>query len=176
MICYSFLKWIVKIIRLSKGWVNFNKFYNHIIDRFEMTKNDDITFIRDIPEENYYVDIDEDKITQVLYNIISNSLKYSPEGGKLTFRVGTVDNFIVVSISDQGVGIPKNVIDKIFDRFYRVDKARSRNLGGTGLGLAIAKEMVVAHGGRIWAESVEGKGTTVFFTLPYEQDEEDEWS
>ena len=161
---------------LSKGWVNFNKFYNHVIDRLEMTKNDDITFVRDIPQENYYVDIDEDKITQVLYNIISNSLKYSPEGGKVTFRVGTIDNFIVVSISDQGVGIPKHVIGKIFDRFYRVDKARSRKLGGTGLGLAIAKEMVVAHGGRIWAESVDGKGTTVFFTLPYEQDEEDEWS
>ena len=165
-----------KDYQLSKGWVNFNKFYNHIIDRLEMTKNEDITFIRDIPQENYYVDIDEDKITQVLYNIISNSLKYSPEGGTITFRVGTVDNFIVVSISDQGVGIPKNVIDKIFDRFYRVDKARSRNLGGTGLGLAIAKEMVVAHGGRIWAESKDGEGTTVFFTLPYEQDEEDEWS
>ncbi|MFB5284340.1 cell wall metabolism sensor histidine kinase WalK [Peribacillus sp. Hz7] len=165
-----------KDYRLSKGWVNFNKFYDHIIDRFEMTKNDDITFVRDIPNENYYVDIDEDKITQVLYNIISNSLKYSPEGGQVTFRIGTVESFIVVSISDQGVGIPKNVIDKIFDRFYRVDKARSRNLGGTGLGLAIAKEMVVAHGGRIWAESMEGKGTTVFFTLPYEQDEEDEWS
>lgn len=165
-----------KDYQLSKGWVNFNKFYNHIIDRLEMTKNDDITFIRDIPQENYYVDIDEDKITQVLYNIISNSLKYSPEGGQITFRVGTVENFIVVGISDQGVGIPKNLIDKIFDRFYRVDKARSRNLGGTGLGLAIAKEMVVAHGGKIWAESVEGVGTTVFFTLPYEQDEEDEWS
>lgn len=165
-----------KDYQLSKGWVNFNKFYNHIIDRLEMTKNEDITFVRDIPKDNYYVDIDEDKITQVLYNIISNSLKYSPEGGKITFHVGTVDNFIVVSISDQGVGIPKHVIDKIFDRFYRVDKARSRNLGGTGLGLAIAKEMVVAHGGRIWAESVDGKGTTVFFTLPYELDEEDEWS
>ncbi|RID81505.1 cell wall metabolism sensor histidine kinase WalK [Peribacillus asahii] len=165
-----------KDYRLSKGWVNFNKFYDHIIDRFEMTKNDDITFVRDIPNENYYVDIDEDKITQVLYNIISNSLKYSPEGGQVTFRIGTIESFIVVSVSDQGVGIPKNVIDKIFDRFYRVDKARSRNLGGTGLGLAIAKEMVVAHGGRIWAESMEGKGTTVFFTLPYEQDEEDEWS
>lgn len=164
-----------KDYRLTTGWVNFNKFFHHIIDRFEMSKKDDIIFIRDIPKEHYYVDIDEDKITQVLYNIISNSMKYSPEGGRIIFRVGTVDNFIVISISDEGMGIPKNVIDKIFDRFYRVDKARARNLGGTGLGLAIAKEMVIAHGGRIWAESVEGKGTTVFFTLPYEQDEEDEW-
>jgi two-component system sensor histidine kinase VicK len=94
----------------------------------------------------------------------------------VTFRVRASDGFIIVSITDQGVGIPKNVIDKIFDRFYRVDKARARNLGGTGLGLAIAKEMVVAHGGKIWAESVDGKGTTVFFTLPYEQEEEDDWS
>ncbi|MDW7613695.1 cell wall metabolism sensor histidine kinase WalK [Peribacillus simplex] len=165
-----------KDYRLKTGWVNFNKFYDHIIDRFEMTKNDDITFKRDLPKEAYFVDIDEDKITQVLYNVISNSLKYSPEGGQVTFRVRVSDGFIVVSITDQGVGIPKNVIDKIFDRFYRVDKARSRNLGGTGLGLAIAKEMVVAHGGKIWAESVDGKGTTVFFTLPYEQEEEDDWS
>ena len=164
-----------KDYRLKTGWVNFNKFYDHIIDRFEMTKNDDISFKRDIPHEAYFVDIDEDKITQVLYNIISNSLKYSPEGGQVTFRVRAEDHYIVVSVSDQGVGIPKNVIDKIFDRFYRVDKARSRNLGGTGLGLAIAKEMVVAHGGKIWAKSVDGKGTTVFFTLPYEQEEEDEW-
>ncbi|MFD6207428.1 cell wall metabolism sensor histidine kinase WalK [Peribacillus sp. NPDC060253] len=165
-----------KDYRLKTGWVNFNKFYDHIIDRFEMTKNDDITFKRDLPKEAYFVDIDEDKITQVLYNVISNSLKYSPEGGQVTFRVKASDGFIIVSITDQGVGIPKNVIDKIFDRFYRVDKARSRNLGGTGLGLAIAKEMVVAHGGKIWAESVDGKGTTVFFTLPYEQEEEDDWS
>ncbi|MFJ7683039.1 cell wall metabolism sensor histidine kinase WalK [Peribacillus butanolivorans] len=165
-----------KDYRLKTGWVNFNKFYDHIIDRFEMTKNDDITFKRDLPKEAYFVDIDEDKITQVLYNVISNSLKYSPEGGQVTFRVRASDGFIVVSITDQGVGIPKNVIDKIFDRFYRVDKARARNLGGTGLGLAIAKEMVVAHGGKIWAESVDGKGTTVFFTLPYEQEEEDDWS
>ncbi|MFD9626288.1 cell wall metabolism sensor histidine kinase WalK [Peribacillus muralis] len=165
-----------KDYRLKTGWVNFNKFYDHIIDRFEMTKNDDITFKRDLPKEAYFVDIDEDKITQVLYNVISNSLKYSPEGGQVTFKAMASDGFIVVSIKDQGVGIPKNVIDKIFDRFYRVDKARARNLGGTGLGLAIAKEMVVAHGGKIWAESVDGKGTTVFFTLPYEQEEEDDWS
>lgn len=161
---------------LSKGWVNFTKFFNQIIDRFEMTITEHITFKRDIPSRSILVDIDEDKITQVLYNIISNAIKYSPEGGQITFRVKEEAERIVISISDQGVGIPKNTIDKIFERFYRVDKARTRNLGGTGLGLAIAKEMVVAHDGEIWAESKEGKGTTIFFTLPYEQEQEDEWS
>jgi two-component system sensor histidine kinase VicK len=74
------------------------------------------------------------------------------------------------------MGIPKENIGKIFTRFYRVDKARSRKLGGTGLGLAIAKEMVNAHGGTIWAVSEEGKGTEISFTLPYDVAEEDEWS
>lgn len=165
-----------KDYNLSKGWVNFTKFFNHIIDRFEMTIEEHITFNRDIPSRSLFVDIDEDKITQVLYNIISNAIKYSPEGGQITFRVKEERERILISISDQGVGIPKNNLHKIFERFYRVDKARARNLGGTGLGLAIAKEMVVAHEGKIWAESREGKGTTIFFTLPYEQEQEDEWS
>jgi two-component system, OmpR family, sensor histidine kinase VicK len=168
-----------KDYRLTKGWVNFSKFFNHIIDRFEMTiEEGHISFKRDIPSTEIFVDIDEDKITQVLYNIISNAIKYSPEGGQITFRLKVEEeSWIVISISDQGVGIPKNNLDKIFERFYRVDKARARNLGGTGLGLAIAKEMVVAHEGKIWAESQEGKGTTVFFTLPYDQEQEDDdWS
>ena len=101
-------------------------------------------------------------MTQVIDNIISNALKYSPEGGKVTFTIKEQEDKIIVSITDQGVGIPKGNIDKIFERFYRVDKARTRKLGGTGLGLAIAKEMVDAHGGEIWAKSVEGKGTTIF--------------
>jgi two-component system, OmpR family, sensor histidine kinase VicK len=115
-------------------------------------------------------------MTQVLYNIISNALKYSPEGGQVTFSMKEKDEEIIVSISDQGMGIPKENIGKIFDRFYRVDKARTRKLGGTGLGLAIAKEMVNAHGGAIWATSEEGKGTKISFSLPYERSEEDEWS
>lgn len=165
-----------KDYRLSKDWVNFSVFFNHIIDRFEMAKQQNITFKRQIPKEPIFVEIDEDKITQVLYNIISNAMKYSPEGGQITFTLKELENTIEVSIKDEGVGIPKDKLDKIFDRFYRVDKARSRNLGGTGLGLAIAKEMVTAHKGRIWATSVEGKGTTIYFTLPYEREQEDEWS
>jgi two-component system, OmpR family, sensor histidine kinase VicK len=162
--------------RLSKEWVNFPVFFNRIIDRFEMTKEQNVIFKREITENAIFVEIDEDKITQVLDNIISNAMKYSPEGGTITFRVKELDDQIVASISDEGVGIPKDNLDKIFDRFYRVDKARTRKLGGTGLGLAIAKEMVNAHGGRIWAESVEGKGTTVQFTLPYDRSAEDDWS
>ena len=162
--------------RLSKEWVNFPIFFNRIIDRFEMTKEQNVSFKREITQDAIFVEIDEDKITQVLDNIISNAMKYSPEGGTITFRVKELDDQIVASISDEGVGIPKDNLDKIFDRFYRVDKARTRKLGGTGLGLAIAKEMVNAHGGRIWAESVEGKGTTVQFTLPYDRSAEDDWS
>lgn len=162
--------------RLTKEWVNFVDFFHRIIDRFEMAKEQNVTFKRNLPSHAIFVEVDEDKMTQVLYNIISNALKYSPEGGQVTFSIKEEDEKIVVSISDEGVGIPKENIGKIFDRFYRVDKARTRKLGGTGLGLAIAKEMVNVHGGMIWAVSEEGKGTKISFSLPYEQSEEDEWS
>jgi two-component system, OmpR family, sensor histidine kinase VicK len=161
---------------LSKEWVNFVDFFDRIIDRFEMTKEQNVTFKRKLPKEAIFVEIDEDKLTQVLYNIISNAMKYSPEGGQITFSIKEEEDRIIVSISDQGMGIPKENIGKVFDRFYRVDKARSRKLGGTGLGLAIAKEMVQAHGGTIWAQSQEGKGTKISFTLPYERSDEDEWA
>lgn len=162
--------------KLNKEWVNFVNFYHRIIDRFEMAKEKNVTFKRKLPDHAIFVEIDEDKMTQVLYNIISNALKYSPEGGKVTFAINEEEDKIIVSISDQGVGIPKENIGKIFDRFYRVDKARTRKLGGTGLGLAIAKEMVNVHGGAIWVTSKEGKGTKISFSLPYERSEEDEWS
>lgn len=163
---------------LNKEWVNFVEFFHRIIDRFEMTKDHNVTFKRNLPNQAIFVEIDGDKLTQVLYNIISNAMKYSPEGGQITFSVKEEEDKIIVSIRDQGMGIPKENIGRIFDRFYRVDKARSRKLGGTGLGLAIAKEMVLAHGGNIWVKSKEGKGTEISFSLPYEQtaDEEDEWA
>ena len=162
--------------RLSKEWVDLVVFYNKIIDRFELTKDEKLSFERKLPDKPLLVEIDPDKLTQVIDNIISNALKYSPEGGNVTFKIKEQDDEVIVSIADQGVGIPKGNVEKIFGRFYRVDKARTRKLGGTGLGLAIAKEMVEAHGGRIWARSIEGKGTTVFFSLPYVMYEEDEWN
>ncbi|MEI4829689.1 cell wall metabolism sensor histidine kinase WalK [Bacillus sp. FJAT-53711] len=161
--------------RLMKEWVDFTQFFSNIIDRFEISKEQNVSFNRSFSKKSRFIEIDEDKITQVLYNIISNALKYSPEGGTVTYRLREREDMLEVSISDQGMGIPKENVDKVFERFYRVDKARSRKLGGTGLGLAIAKEMIQAHGGSIWAKSEEGKGTTIYFTLPMEKEEEDDW-
>ncbi|WP_010197836.1 cell wall metabolism sensor histidine kinase WalK [Bacillus sp. m3-13] len=161
-----------------KNSVDFVEFFNKIIERFEMSKSQKVDFVRSMPNQEVFVSIDTDKITQVLDNIISNAMKYSPEGGTITFTVDIEEaaNQILVSISDQGVGIPKSDLNKIFERFYRVDKARTRMLGGTGLGLAIAKEMIQAHDGDIWASSVEGKGTTIYFTLPIsEEEQEGDW-
>ncbi|TKC16683.1 cell wall metabolism sensor histidine kinase WalK [Robertmurraya kyonggiensis] len=165
-----------KDYQLTTEWVDFVQFYSRIIDRFELAKEQNVRFERKLLDQATFVEIDPDKLTQVLDNIISNALKYSPEGGKITFKMVEEEEMIIISVSDEGVGIPKDNLEKIFERFYRVDKARTRKLGGTGLGLAIAKEMVEAHGGKIWARSVEGKGTTVSFSLPYLQTEEDDWS
>jgi len=162
--------------QIKKEWIDFVVYFNRIIDRFELSKERNVKFKRTLPNHDIFIEMDEDKLTQVLDNIISNALKYSPEGGFVKFSIEESEDKITVSISDQGVGIPKADLEKIFDRFYRVDKARSRKLGGTGLGLAIAKEVVNAHGGDIWANSVEGKGTTIAFTLPYNHSYEDDWS
>ncbi|WP_186442712.1 cell wall metabolism sensor histidine kinase WalK, partial [Bacillus licheniformis] len=166
-----------KDYQFNKEWIHFIRFFSLIIERFEMTKEQHVEFISNLPDRELYVEIDPDKITQVLDNIISNALKYSPEGGHITFSVDVneEEELLYVSVKDEGVGIPRKDVEKIFERFYRVDKARTRRLGGTGLGLAIAKEMVQAHSGDIWADSIEGKGTTITFTLPYKEEQEDDW-
>jgi two-component system sensor histidine kinase VicK len=160
---------------LNKEFVEFNKFFNRIIDRFEMSKSQQVHFKRLLPDSQFFVEIDADKLTQVIDNIISNALKYSPDGGNIRFGIIVQEGFLKVMVSDDGMGIPKENVERIFDRFYRVDRARARSMGGSGLGLAIAREMIEAHGGAIWAESEEGHGTTIFFTLPFELDEAGEW-
>ncbi len=112
------------------------------------------------------VQADKDGIERVIINIISNSVKYTPDGGKINVYVGYVHNDAYVKIKDTGIGIPKEDIDKIFERFYRVDKARSRQLGGTGLGLSIAKEIIEQNNGSITVNSQVGKGTEVVIRIP----------
>ncbi|ADC49623.1 two-component sensor histidine kinase yycG [Alkalihalophilus pseudofirmus OF4] len=154
--------------RLQLTWVDFGQFLHEVIDRFEMVaQGRDIHFTRHISGHPTYVEVDKDKLTQVIDNIISNAMKYSPEGGNITTTLMHQGHNVRVSISDEGMGIPRENQSKIFDRFYRVDKARARSIGGTGLGLAIAKELVHAHGGEIWVSSEYGSGTTIYFTLPY---------
>ncbi|EED2171382.1 cell wall metabolism sensor histidine kinase WalK [Listeria monocytogenes] len=161
--------------QLEKSFVNFTDFFNHIIDRFEMMKKETIMFKRHIPREPVIIEIDEDKVMQVLDNIISNANKYSPDGGRISFYLKKFEDEIEVSIADEGLGVPDEDLANVFDRFFRVDKASSREMGGTGLGLAIAREVIEAHGGRIWAERNKNKGTIIKFTLPYSDLPEDDW-
>ncbi|QKY70808.1 cell wall metabolism sensor histidine kinase WalK [Lentibacillus sp. CBA3610] len=151
---------------LQQERTNFIDFFHRVIDRFEMNISDKMELKRELPNEKYHVMLDKDKMVQVLDNIISNAIKYSPEDGTIHFKVSQRRGYVLVSVTDQGTGIPYDKVDKIFDRFYRADKARSRKVGGTGLGLAITKEFIEAHHGSIWAKSKEGKGTTILFTLP----------
>ncbi|WP_445002313.1 cell wall metabolism sensor histidine kinase WalK [Exiguobacterium alkaliphilum] len=157
-----------KEYKMQKVKFDFIQFFNDIIDRHEMTKGETIEFRRKLMKRRVYVHADQDKMTQVIDNIITNAIKFSPEGGTITFRTMLRAKRLVVGIKDEGVGIPKSNLKKIFERFYRVDKARARNIGGTGLGLSIAKEVVSAHGGDIWAESEFGRGTTIYFTIPFD--------
>lgn len=160
--------------------INFTAFITFILNRFDQMRNSDVgktyAIIRDYQISPIWVEIDTDKMTQVLDNILNNAIKYSPDGGNITFSMKTTDSQLILSISDEGLGIPKADLPKIFDRFYRVDKARSRAQGGTGLGLAIAKEIVKQHKGFIWAKSEYGHGSTFTIVLPYSKDIAlDEW-
>jgi signal transduction histidine kinase len=132
----------------------------------------------DVPETLPPIYADRDRVRQILSNLLSNAIKYSPEGGEVVLHASALrrppvsapplppEPALLISVRDQGIGIPPQEIDRIFQRFYRVDNSNTRRIGGTGLGLAITKALIELHGGRIWAESTPGEGSTFLFTLP----------
>ncbi len=129
-------------------------------------KNHSHQLILELKEELPEVVCDSDRIEQVIVNIVSNSIKYTPDGGEITISAGAENGWVLLKIKDNGIGIPEEDIGHLFERFYRVDKARSRAAGGSGLGLSIAKEIIERHGGRIDISSVYGTGTEVTIRLP----------
>lgn len=170
--------------KLDLEYVNIGELFNYILNRFDMIiKNETAddsdqkkyTIDRHITNKSLWVEIDPDKFTQVIDNIMNNAVKYSPDGGVITARLTDTHNHVILSIADQGLGIPRKDLRHVFDRFFRVDKARSRKQGGTGLGLAISKEVINLLGGQIWVNSTEGKGSTFYIALPYIPFEEDDW-
>lgn len=153
-----------KIIELRKNWFDLNHLLRAIIARFE---HDGIEIIKDFKEGmEYYGDIN--LLEQAFSNIIENSIKYTPEGGSITISTGEEKDSIWIKIRDTGIGIPEEDIPHIFERFYRVNKERSRKTGGTGLGLSIAKWIIDSHDGTISVDSTVGSGTTFTISLPKE--------
>lgn len=127
-------------------------------------KNHKLECIVTVEPPNVYAD--RDAIEQVIMNIVSNSIKYTKDGGTITVYVGSINNNVYIKVIDNGIGIPPQDLNRIFERFYRVDKARSRKMGGTGLGLSIVKEIIDGNNGTIDIKSEVNKGTEVIITLP----------
>jgi two-component system phosphate regulon sensor histidine kinase PhoR len=121
--------------------------------------------VNELPE--FTANADANRVDQVLANLVDNAIKYGRVQGRVTIGGKPVEgDKVEIFVRDDGPGIPPESLDRIFERFYRVDKARSRDQGGTGLGLSIVKHIVQAHGGKVWVESEVGEGATFFFTLP----------
>ena len=127
----------------------------------------EVILIELVPDDLPPVRGDEEQLDQLLMNLLHNAIKFSPEGGTVTITTDEHPDGVVISVRDQGVGIPRKDQARVFERFYKVDRARQRGQGGTGLGLAIARHIAEAHGGRIWLQSEEGKGSTFSFSLPF---------
>lgn len=147
--------------------IDLKSFVGGIVERMSITakeKNQTISFRQMNPVNEFFAN--RDKLEQVIINIISNAVKYTPEGGRIEVFCGKLYSDVYIKVTDNGIGIPKENLPRIFERFYRVDKARSRETGGTGLGLAIAKQMIEEAGGRISIASEVGKGTEVTITIP----------
>jgi two-component system, OmpR family, phosphate regulon sensor histidine kinase PhoR len=120
----------------------------------------------DVPQDLPKLEADESRLQEIIYNLLDNAVKYSQPGGQISLQAAVSGDRVRISVSDEGIGIRENDLPRIFERFYRVDKARSRELGGTGLGLSIVKHIAQLHGGTAEAQSEPGKGTTISVFLP----------
>lgn len=152
-----------------------------LLPRLVRTLIDDIAhrthkhrFLVDFPDRFPVVDADSKRIVQVFRNLIDNAVKYSPDGGLIAVRGEVRENEVVVSVADQGVGISPEDLNRLFERFFRARSGMGRHVVGSGLGLPIARTIVESHGGRIWADSQVGRGSTLHFTLPLSEPEEPE--
>jgi signal transduction histidine kinase len=153
-------------IEFAFGPLDVNELTGEILSRMQLTTSQHQLELQPAPNGRATVSADRDHLEQVLSNLIGNAIKYSPEGGPITISVEADGGEIRISVRDRGIGIPDNEIDKIFGLFYRSEDRASRDIGGMGLGLYIAKEIIGRHGGRIWAESTLGEGSTFHVALP----------
>jgi two-component system, OmpR family, phosphate regulon sensor histidine kinase PhoR len=141
-------------------------FNNLIRDWKEKLTGKNLKVIVDLPSETSVLRADGTRLEEALHNLLDNAVKFSPDNGQIRLRGTRCGSNVVLSVTDNGIGISKEHLPRIFERFYRADKARSRELGGTGLGLAIVKHIAQLHGGRVEAESELGRGTTIRIVLP----------
>lgn len=156
-------------IELKRTICHLNSFHEQIMDVFEpVLEESELTLQWDIPEDLPKVSLDRQLFMQVFVNLIDNAIKYSPDKGviEVSAEIRESDDDVIVHIKDTGIGIPLESQSRVFERFYRVDKDRAREMGGTGLGLAIVKHILLCHDGRIWLESELGQGTVFHFSLP----------
>jgi signal transduction histidine kinase len=151
--------------KMKKAPIELKEVILENVDLFK-SQTDKHTFKMNIPPDLPKIEADKDRIGQVIENLLSNALKFSPQGGEITVSVEEVNDGVKTIVTDKGMGISKKDLPHVFEKFYRAERVSRLAIGGTGLGLAIAKYIVESHGGRIWAESKLGKGSTFSFTLP----------
>jgi len=153
--------------RLHRTRVAVLPLVKEVVDAFNEAAGEKKIKIKvDLPQTQFFIEGDQEKIAIALRNLVKNALTFTNEGGQVKVKVDQVPGYAKISVTDNGIGIPDGEQEKIFQRFYQVEKHLTRRHGGMGLGLSIARDMVEMHGGRIWVDSVEGKGSRFTFILP----------
>jgi signal transduction histidine kinase len=155
------------LLRLEPQPVRLSRLFQGLVDDFARRSRQH-RFLVDFPEDFPLLDADPHRIEQVLRNLLDNAIKYSPQGGLIVVRGEICESEAIISVADQGVGIAPEHLNRLFEKFFRIKSALGRHVVGSGLGLPIARTIVESHGGRIWAESYLGQGSTFYFTLPME--------